>query len=64
MTRVEQGEIVNEVSKIPEFIADEAIPRYVDKKNLLFILGLLRVVIINVLFVLFPNWEVLKEVEQ
>ena len=33
LTRVEQGEIVNEVSKIPEFIADESIPRYVDKKK-------------------------------
>ena len=33
LTRVEQGEIINEVSKILEFIADEAIPRYVDKKK-------------------------------
>ena len=32
LTKVEQREIVNEVSIIPEFIADEAIPLYVDKK--------------------------------
>ena len=32
INRVEKGEIVNEVSKIPEFIADEKIPRFVDKK--------------------------------
>ena len=32
LTRVDKGEIVNEVSKITEFIADEVIPRYVDKK--------------------------------
>ena len=31
---VENGEIVNEVSKIPEFIADELVPRYVDKKKI------------------------------
>jgi len=31
LDRVEKGEIVNEVSKIPEFIADEEIPRFVDK---------------------------------
>jgi len=31
--RVEKGEIVNEVSKIPEFIADEEIPRFVDKNK-------------------------------
>ena len=30
---VEKGEIVNEVSKIPEFIADEKIPRFVDKNK-------------------------------
>ena len=28
---LENGEIINEVSKIPDFIADEKIPRYVDK---------------------------------
>tara|TARA_B100001989_G_scaffold237447_1_gene200105 strand:- start:211 stop:573 length:363 start_codon:yes stop_codon:yes gene_type:complete len=33
LNRVEKGEIVNEVSKIPEFIADELIPRFVDKKK-------------------------------
>ena len=33
LNRVEKGEIVNEVSKIPEFIADEEIPRFVDKKK-------------------------------
>ncbi len=33
LNRVEKGEIVNEVSKIPEFIADEVTPRYVDKKK-------------------------------
>ena len=31
--RVEKGEIVNEVSKIPEFIADENIPRLVNKNK-------------------------------
>ena len=31
--RVEKGEIVNEVSKIPEFIADEKIPRFGDKNK-------------------------------
>ncbi len=33
LDRVEKGEIVNEVSKIPEFIADEEIPRFVDKNK-------------------------------
>ena len=33
LDRVEKGEIVNEVSKIPEFIADESIPRLVNKKK-------------------------------
>jgi len=33
INRVEKGEIVNEVSKIPEFIADEKIPRLVDKNK-------------------------------
>ena len=33
INRVEKGEIVNEVSKIPEFIADERIPRLVDKNK-------------------------------
>ena len=33
INRVEKGEIVNEVSKIPEFIADEKIPRFVDKNK-------------------------------
>ncbi|MBO6971216.1 MAG: 30S ribosomal protein S12 methylthiotransferase RimO [Prochlorococcus marinus CUG1431] len=33
LERVEKGEIVNEVSKIPEFIADEKIPRFVDKNK-------------------------------
>ncbi len=33
LNRVEKGEIVNEVSKIPEFIADGVLPRYVDKKK-------------------------------
>ncbi len=33
LNRVENGEIVNEVSKIPEFIADEVIPRFVDQKK-------------------------------
>ena len=33
MNRVENGEIVNEVSKIPEFIADQEIPRLVDKNK-------------------------------
>ena len=31
--RVEKGEIVNEVSKIPEFIADEKLPRFGDKNK-------------------------------
>ncbi|MBO6959620.1 MAG: 30S ribosomal protein S12 methylthiotransferase RimO [Prochlorococcus marinus CUG1438] len=33
LDRVEKGEIVNEVSKIPEFIADEEMPRFVDKNK-------------------------------
>jgi len=33
LERVEKGEIVNEVSKIPEFIANEEIPRFVDKNK-------------------------------
>jgi len=33
LDRVEKGEIVNEVSKIPEFIADEEIPRFLDKNK-------------------------------
>jgi len=33
LNRVEKGEIVNEVSKIPEFIADEEMPRFVDKNK-------------------------------
>nr|WP_075486924.1 30S ribosomal protein S12 methylthiotransferase RimO [Prochlorococcus marinus] len=33
LERVEKGEIVNEVSKIPEFIADEEMPRFVDKNK-------------------------------
>jgi len=33
LARVEKGEIVNEVSKIPEFIADEEMPRFVDKNK-------------------------------
>ena len=33
LNRVEKGEIVNEVSRIPEFIADETIPRFVDEKK-------------------------------
>ena len=33
LDRVEKGEIVNEVSKIPEFISDEEIPRFVDKNK-------------------------------
>ncbi len=33
LDRVEKGEIVNEVSKIPEFIADQEIPRFVDKNK-------------------------------
>ncbi len=33
MNRVEKGEIVNEVSEIPKFIADDSIPRLVDKKK-------------------------------
>ena len=33
MNRVEKGEIVNEVLKIPEFIADEKIPRFADKNK-------------------------------
>ena len=33
LDRVEKGEIVNEVSKIPEFIADEKLPRFVDKNK-------------------------------
>ncbi len=33
LERVERGEIVKEVSKIPEFIADEEIPRFVDKNK-------------------------------
>ena len=37
INRVEKGEIVNEVSKIPEFIADEKIPRFVDKLSLIHI---------------------------
>ena len=33
LERVEKGEVVNEVSKIPEFIADEEMPRFVDKNK-------------------------------
>jgi len=33
LDRVEKGEIVNEVSKIPEFIADEEMPRLVTKNK-------------------------------
>jgi len=33
LNRVEKGEIVNEVSKVPEFIADEVTPRFIDKKK-------------------------------
>ncbi len=33
LDRVEKGEIVNEVSKIPEFIANEEMPRFVDKNK-------------------------------
>ena len=33
LERVEKGEIVNEVSKTPEFIADEALPRFADKNK-------------------------------
>ena len=64
LDRVEKGEIVNEVSKIPEFIADEEMPRFVDKTNLLLIFALLKAASIIVLFVLFLSWEVLNEVEQ
>jgi len=32
LKRVEKGEILNKVSKIPEFIADEEMSRFVDKK--------------------------------
>ena len=39
--------------KIPEFIADEEIPRFVDKKNLLLIFVLLKAATIIALFVLF-----------
>ncbi len=33
INKVEEGEIVSEVSKIPEFIADEAMPRFVEKNK-------------------------------
>ena len=33
MDRVSKGEVVNEVSKIPEFIANEDIPRFADKNK-------------------------------
>jgi len=33
LDKVKKGEIVNEVSKIPEFIADEEMPRFVDKNK-------------------------------
>ena len=33
LNKLEKGEIENEVSKIPEFIADEVVPRFVDKEK-------------------------------
>ena len=33
INKVEKGEVVSEVSKIPEFIADEAMPRFVEKNK-------------------------------
>ena len=53
INRVEKGDVVNEVSKIPEFIADENIPRLVDKNKFVAYLRIAEGCNYNSLFVLF-----------
>tara|TARA_B100000886_G_scaffold84439_1_gene55110 strand:+ start:108 stop:314 length:207 start_codon:yes stop_codon:yes gene_type:complete len=53
LDRVEKGKIVNEVSKILEFIADEAIPLFVDKNKFIAYLRIAEGCNYNCAFVLF-----------
>jgi len=55
LNRVEKGEIVNEVSKIPEFIADEVMPRFVNKEKFVAYLRIAEGCDYNCAFCIIPN---------